>query len=506
MWASRTAQISAFVLVIALYVAARIWGLTASCLWFDEIFSVHAAEHSWNSILSFVALDLIHPPLFYVLLKLWIAIGGDSILWLRSLPVAISVLAVFPFIALCRELRLSLWTQILALFLFAVNGSLIKYAQEVRMYSLLLCLSLFSMWLFARYFIRGKSFVPLVIVNVLLIYSHYFGWLFVLAEVSAIIAFQWIKWRHAVTMLGVSIVSFLPWIVAVVLASRSGSGLSQNIGWMSRPGILAVGTFLANLVEPFHFQASSAGLVSVYTISIPLLLIALSGIAIYATRALKADAKEQRTLGLLLLFILTPIVIAFTASWIMPHSIWGTRHLIIVFAPVSIFLAVVFSSRPPSWFPPAAAALIVVFAGYGFAMRFVRDTPRYSWCEWEPLTETARDRQGTSIYTVEDLVAYHIWFSGRTFPGSRVVKVNGIDGVREDRAYFLPRGFGGVETIDLADVSNKSVWLAFRGPPVVETETPLRNFLVKGYRITDRADTAVGGEDLVMVLLEKSDQ
>ena len=32
----------------ALYVAARLWRLTASCLWFDEIFSVHAARHPWG--------------------------------------------------------------------------------------------------------------------------------------------------------------------------------------------------------------------------------------------------------------------------------------------------------------------------------------------------------------------------------------------------------------------------------------------------------------------------
>lgn len=349
----RLTQRAALILIILVYIAARVWGITDSCLWFDEIYSIHAAEHQWNSILSFVALDLIHPPLFYLVLKFWILAGGDEILWLRLLPALLSVIAVFPFIAFCRELQLTRWTQVLALFLFAVNGSMIKYAQEVRMYSLLLCLSLFSMWLFARYFIKGKSFLPLVIVNVLLIYSHYFGWFFVLAEVGAIIAFQRIKWRLAVTMLGVSLVSFVPWIVAVVLASRSGSGLSQNIGWMSRPGVLAVGTFLANLVEPFHFQASSAGAVSVYTISIPLLLIALASIAIYAANAVKADAKERRNLCLLLLFILTPIVLAFTASWIMPYSIWGTRHLIIVFAPVSILLAIIFSSRSPSWLPHA---------------------------------------------------------------------------------------------------------------------------------------------------------
>src|SRR5688572_25062757 len=119
MRSTRQLQIAAFAFVIILYVAARLWRLTDACLWFDEIFSVHAAEHGWGEILNFVALDLIHPPLFYVLLKLWIAAGGESLFWLRLFPVAWSVLAVFPFLRLCNELKIGKWTRLLALFLLA---------------------------------------------------------------------------------------------------------------------------------------------------------------------------------------------------------------------------------------------------------------------------------------------------------------------------------------------------------------------------------------------------
>src|SRR5438132_4575076 len=114
----RLLQYAAIAAVIILYIALRYWNLTASCLWFDEIFSVHAAEHSFPGfILSFVAQDLIHPPFFYLFLKTWIRVGGgifdggESLLWLRLLPLLFSVLAVFPFLALCRELKLSMWSQ-----------------------------------------------------------------------------------------------------------------------------------------------------------------------------------------------------------------------------------------------------------------------------------------------------------------------------------------------------------------------------------------------------------
>ena len=72
------------------YILLRLWNVTANCLWFDEIFSVHAATQDWQSLFWFVAQDLIHPPLFYVLLKLWILIGGEGLFWLRFFSVFFS--------------------------------------------------------------------------------------------------------------------------------------------------------------------------------------------------------------------------------------------------------------------------------------------------------------------------------------------------------------------------------------------------------------------------------
>ncbi|HZB45808.1 MAG TPA: glycosyltransferase family 39 protein, partial [Pyrinomonadaceae bacterium] len=141
----------ALLLVVALYVAARLWRLDATCLWFDELFGVHAARHTWGGMLRFVAADLIHPPLFYALLKIWVAAGGESLLWLRLFPALTSFAAIVPFLLLARELRLGAKEVTPALLLLAANGYLIKYAQEVRMYSLLLLLALTSFWMFVRF-------------------------------------------------------------------------------------------------------------------------------------------------------------------------------------------------------------------------------------------------------------------------------------------------------------------------------------------------------------------
>lgn len=482
----RTLKYAVTAVLVAVYVAARFWRLTDSCLWFDEIFSVHAAEHSWNSILNFVALDLIHPPLFYVLLKLWISVGGESPFWLRLLPVVFSIVAIFPFIALCRELKLSFWTQALALFLIAVNGSLIKYAQEVRMYSLLMCLSLFSMWLFARYFYRGKSFVPLVIINVLMIYTHYFGWFVVSSEVVAILIFQRIKWPRISAMFAIVFASFLPWAITVFQAARSGSDLGQNIGWMSRPGIRELGVFVFDLIEPFYSQAATSEPASIYRISIPILLIVtVSWIAYVAVWKNRTD-DERRTIWLLLLFIKLPVIIAFVASWLLPYSIWGTRHLINVFAPLAIFISIAAFNLSNLKLKTALISLILLFCGYSFFLHWKRPQSNYSWCALEPLVAQIKTNEPVKIYVLEDLVAYHVWFATRNKPSVEVIKLTNIDGVTEDKAYFLPRSFTNIKEVAIGNVNDDSIWLACRAREFSEREPPLRNFIAGGYKITDQ--------------------
>ena len=44
--------------IFLVYILLRFWNLTESCLWFDEIFSVHAAELRWENLFGFVAQDL----------------------------------------------------------------------------------------------------------------------------------------------------------------------------------------------------------------------------------------------------------------------------------------------------------------------------------------------------------------------------------------------------------------------------------------------------------------
>jgi uncharacterized membrane protein len=440
------------------------------------------------NLIWFVAQDLIHPPLFYVLLKIWIAVFGDSLFALRFFPVFFSMLAVVPFILLCRQLKLSFPIIAVALTFFAANGSLIKYAQEVRMYSLLLCVGLFSMWLFARFLNSGKGFFLLIIINIWVVYSHYFGWLIIASEVLAAVILAREKLKQIFLMLILVASCFAPWIYTIWQAARINSNVGQNIGWMTKPNFLSVIRFVFDLFEPIYFEQSNADSPAIFLITAPIIAAAVTAFGFYFADWKNRSATERRDFLLLVIFTLAPVLIAFIASRISPYSVWGTRHLIIVFAPFAILQAVVFSKMKIRQLRTASLSLIFLLLAAAFLFQATRREPKYIWCAWENLALGLRQSQPnssepTKIYVFEDLVAYHFWFTLRRESDAQfqIVKINGIEGLTEDKAYFLPRGFDAVQTAN--QFEGERFFVAYRDKTWSEFASPLQNLKAQNYKI-----------------------
>nr|MCU0238689.1 glycosyltransferase family 39 protein [Pyrinomonadaceae bacterium] len=429
---------------LILFVFARFWHLTDSCLWFDEIFSIHAATNDFSIFFDFLAQDLIHPPFFYLLLKFWIAIFGESLLSVRLFPFTFSIIAIIPFYLLCRELKFSINEICFGLFAFAVNGSLIKYAQDVRMYSLFVCLSLFSFWLFVKFLnSEKKQFIGLLAINLLLIYTHYFGWLIIFAELCVVI-FQKQKVKEFLLQTAILLISFTPWIYLVFNAWQKNQGLTQNIGWQNKPNL---SEFFLAIHQSFYFAQSNTQTTSLL-ISIPILLICI-GLAIFGIIKHRQDNRFQ-ILGIL---FLVPFLVAFILGWILPISIWGIRHLTVIFVPYFLILAISIFSFDWKKFVFPVLALLLVISGI---ISFTQPSQVYIWCAWENLA--SKVEPNAKIYAFEDLVAYHLWFANKN---AEIIKVNGYSDMPEDKAYFLPRGFDKIKQIDLNSLEGDKFWLAF---------------------------------------------
>jgi 4-amino-4-deoxy-L-arabinose transferase-like glycosyltransferase len=169
----------AAVLVITLAAALRFHRIESQSFWNDEGNSARLSERSIALIIEGTASD-IHPPLYYLLLRGWREILGDSEFGLRSLSAFAGIGMVATTITLGRRLvgprRYA--PALLAGFLVAINPALVYYSQETRMYELLALLALLStlllvMWLKAG---GGRHFLAAgyVISVTAGLYTHYF--------------------------------------------------------------------------------------------------------------------------------------------------------------------------------------------------------------------------------------------------------------------------------------------------------------------------------------------
>ena len=128
-------------LICLLALVLRLHRLAEPVLRWDEGWSLAHASLNWGELLRIAALDW-HPPLYTVLLKLWIGLAGVSTFSLRYLSVLLGVLAVpLAYIVARAWLRASSpgkgeGLAVLAALYAAVAPLLVYYSQVVRMYPL----------------------------------------------------------------------------------------------------------------------------------------------------------------------------------------------------------------------------------------------------------------------------------------------------------------------------------------------------------------------------------
>ena len=142
-------------------------------LWNDEGNSLRLAERAIPDLIAASRLD-IHPPGYYLVLKGWIAVMGESELALRSLSALVGVMTVACVYALGKQLFAD-GVGVMAALLVTFNTFSLYYAQEARMYALLALLAAASMLAFVRWVERPRwrRAIPLALINAAGLYTQY---------------------------------------------------------------------------------------------------------------------------------------------------------------------------------------------------------------------------------------------------------------------------------------------------------------------------------------------
>ncbi|OGM70766.1 hypothetical protein A2975_02655 [Candidatus Woesebacteria bacterium RIFCSPLOWO2_01_FULL_44_14] len=132
-------------IIVLLALILRLISLNQS-LWLDEATSALVArDYSWNLIFGQFLPGDFHPPLYYMLLKIWGLFFGTSEIALRSLSVVAGVATVY--------LVYKIVNATTAALLLATSGLHIYFSQEVRMYQL----ASFFVALAVYFFVKSKN-------------------------------------------------------------------------------------------------------------------------------------------------------------------------------------------------------------------------------------------------------------------------------------------------------------------------------------------------------------
>ncbi len=207
-------------IILLLAVFLRVYHLTQQSFWFDEAFA-------WNIVIQPDMFPRIvadtHPPLFYLLLRGWMSVMGDSELALRSLSAFISTLTVAMMYPLGREIakRLGIGLVLIpltAMLFFALNDADIFHAQEARNYALYNLLGATSIWLYLRWTRTKTGAIFWSLTIALLVYTHYQG-VFIPAIIGlhALIFLRHKTRLYAILWLMLSGVLLAPWMLFVTI-------------------------------------------------------------------------------------------------------------------------------------------------------------------------------------------------------------------------------------------------------------------------------------------------
>ncbi|MGH2354311.1 MAG: glycosyltransferase family 39 protein, partial [Chloroflexota bacterium] len=137
--------------VVLLGFALRLWRLAhLGDLEFDEIVSVRYAALPAGELLPRLAGALFeHPPAFYLALGWWQSALGESDTAARLASTIPGTLTIPLAFAVARRL-FDRRTGLVAALLVAIAPLPLFYSREARMYALVACLALASLWLFLR--------------------------------------------------------------------------------------------------------------------------------------------------------------------------------------------------------------------------------------------------------------------------------------------------------------------------------------------------------------------
>jgi len=361
--------------IIVIAFLLRLYRIGQQEVWMDEAASFQKAiTANW---LSAIAITENTPPLYYLLLRVWLAIGGWSEASLRFPSAVFGTLFVLVIIWVGSEIfnrRVGLWSGLCA----AISPIHIYYSQEARAYALLalaLALTYATLWRALRTN-TWRSWLLVSACALVAFYSHYSAILGLVPTAALVWLWpektgrsqRWLRYGGALL---VSALLFLPWVLGSFALREHPWGIGWKLWvWTMTPPLLAI----PKTMEVF-WLGSQAGLLLIplkqYTdLAFPYLvrllgLAALLGLGLWVAGPWNEQAlsipylkRKKVCVGLL---VFSPLLLLWIVSFYKPVYIAG-RYDFVAFPAFPLLLGLAMAKLQIAMRAVRVLSLLVSFA------------------------------------------------------------------------------------------------------------------------------------------------
>jgi Dolichyl-phosphate-mannose-protein mannosyltransferase len=310
-------------------------------MWYDEVQVFNAADQL-NAPTDLYQLEgfparIVHPPLFFVALKVWMTLTGTKDFALRALPALAAILTAAFIYRITLDLSQRAAGGFAAAVIFGGMGFAVYYIHEVHNYSLLMTETAMLLFFYYRWstFHRRRYSLGVVIATWMLIYTNY-------ASIYIILAFtlytffagrrQILRWIRLQVIVGISYVPWLPVIYWLLKGGYAHSEASGVVATSYSSSLESVGAILRLLFyDGGQYYA------------VLLLLVGLAA----AIHPIQSRAKVLRGLGFLIFLGGVSLLLA-----LLGNTIWqmlAGRRVIYLLVFAAVLLGYGFAHLSVKW-------------------------------------------------------------------------------------------------------------------------------------------------------------
>ena len=362
-------QLLWLLLIVVLGAALRAFRLGQQSLWTDEVLTALSSSGSMRWVLTQEVVNTNIPPLYYVVVHLFLAFGRDErVIRLASvLSGAASVLLLY---AVVRKSLGSLPATASAA-LLAISPFHIWYSQEARPYALLLLLSLLSLWLLQQAIAHPedrRTRVGFVLSTASTFYCHTVGLAFIafLAVYALVLTPRHLRrsWITTIAWIGVLLLPAAYRLITLAPNAYADPNREFNPVFV----LYAFWAFATGYsIGPTLTQLHLPGRLQVAVHALPLIApIAILFAALLALGARSLWRRSRQTLALVAAWLFFPLGFAIVGALLTRHP-FNVRYAILSLPPFVVLVASgSIAPRRTLLRVGAAAALLLVS---GFALR-----------------------------------------------------------------------------------------------------------------------------------------